>query len=335
MSSDGSSISQLTFNPSRNQDPSVSATGKIVFSSNRDGDHEIFIMNPDGSGLTQLTFNTTDDYNPSITDDGSTVVYDNLNTDIFRMNSDGSSNIQITFNPSRNQDATISRDGSIITFSTNRDGDHEIFIMGSYGGSQTQITTNLQNDYRPALGNFSLPLPPPPLLLDGSICTAGAQCQSNQCGNDVDGDNYFAAGTGTCQPFAKSAGDCFDQLFPNGAQTHPGQLAYFISERGDGSFDYNCDGSETIPPSMDCLTTLPLVACTTVTPVGNGGFVGLTMPGCGQNRTFRRCVEYSDPVCSTISNVDGSNCSDFCDPFVAGLREGWKTSEINEWVSCH
>lgn len=32
--------------------------GKIAFMSDRDGDPEIYTMNPDGTGLTQLTNNT-------------------------------------------------------------------------------------------------------------------------------------------------------------------------------------------------------------------------------------------------------------------------------------
>ena len=36
-------------------------TGKIAFTSNRDGDDEIYVMNADGTGQTQLTFNTAAD----------------------------------------------------------------------------------------------------------------------------------------------------------------------------------------------------------------------------------------------------------------------------------
>ncbi len=35
---------------------------KIAFSSNRDGDFEIFVMDDDGTDQTQLTFNTVGDY---------------------------------------------------------------------------------------------------------------------------------------------------------------------------------------------------------------------------------------------------------------------------------
>lgn len=40
--------------------------------------------------------------------------------------------------------------------------------------------------------------------------------------------------------------DCYD----NNANAKPGQTAYFGTNRGDGSFDYDCDGSVTRDPSL-------------------------------------------------------------------------------------
>jgi Tol biopolymer transport system component len=41
-----------------------SATAKIAFSSNRDGDFAIYVMNADGPAVTQLTTNSAHDYQP-------------------------------------------------------------------------------------------------------------------------------------------------------------------------------------------------------------------------------------------------------------------------------
>lgn len=55
--------------------------GVIVFSSNRDGDFELYVMRPDGSGLRQLTHNerspTTEarDEQPAVSPDGRTVAF--------------------------------------------------------------------------------------------------------------------------------------------------------------------------------------------------------------------------------------------------------------------
>jgi Tol biopolymer transport system component len=63
---DRSAVSRVT-NDFGGKNPSVSPDGdKVVFSRQRDGDDEIFVMNVDGTGLTQLTHNGVDDDRPSI-----------------------------------------------------------------------------------------------------------------------------------------------------------------------------------------------------------------------------------------------------------------------------
>ena len=47
--------------------PGDGLKGTIAFSSDRDGDREIFVMNADGSGVTQLTNNAGSDNRPDWT----------------------------------------------------------------------------------------------------------------------------------------------------------------------------------------------------------------------------------------------------------------------------
>ncbi len=64
---------------------------------------------------------------------------------------------------------------------------------------------------------------------------------------DADGDGYGSSASCRCAPgagYVKQGGDCYE-LAPRGKLVHPGQSAYFEDERGDGSYDYNCDGKET------------------------------------------------------------------------------------------
>jgi Tol biopolymer transport system component len=89
---DGSEPVQLTTDPAFDRSPRWSPDGtKIAFSSNRDGDFEIFVMNADGSDQTQLTFNAgAQDRIPSWTADGTQIVYDKNFLEIYAINSDGS-----------------------------------------------------------------------------------------------------------------------------------------------------------------------------------------------------------------------------------------------------
>ena len=62
MNVDGSNQTRLTNSPAADEGPAWSPDGaRLVFNSNRDGDHELYSMNRDGSGLVQLTNNNVDD----------------------------------------------------------------------------------------------------------------------------------------------------------------------------------------------------------------------------------------------------------------------------------
>ena len=93
---DGSNITKLTNNSTKDLHPEVSADGKqIVFMSNRDGNFEIYVMNIDGSNQKRLTNSDVDDWNPSWSHDGSKIIFqsedENGEKHIYIMNNDGSS----------------------------------------------------------------------------------------------------------------------------------------------------------------------------------------------------------------------------------------------------
>src|SRR5215203_1605780 len=71
----------------------ISAAGKIAFSSSRDGNAEIYVMNSDGSNQINLTNNSADDSGPSFSSDGTKIAFNSNrdgNYEIYVMNSDGS-----------------------------------------------------------------------------------------------------------------------------------------------------------------------------------------------------------------------------------------------------
>ena len=66
MSADGSGITRLTDNPEGDWSPSWSPDGRrIAFTSDRNGNRDIYVINADGSGLTRLTDHPGPDYSPS------------------------------------------------------------------------------------------------------------------------------------------------------------------------------------------------------------------------------------------------------------------------------
>src|SRR6267143_2117956 len=71
MDPDGSNVQTLLDDPATDQSPAVSPDGsRIAFSSNRDGDFDIYVMNRDGTGLVHVTggpsvLDVADDDSPS------------------------------------------------------------------------------------------------------------------------------------------------------------------------------------------------------------------------------------------------------------------------------
>jgi TolB protein len=76
MNADGSDQARLTDNLLGNYFPSWSPDGKrIAFTSERDGNSEIYIMNADGSGQIRLTNNKASDGMPTWSPDGKRIVF--------------------------------------------------------------------------------------------------------------------------------------------------------------------------------------------------------------------------------------------------------------------
>ena len=86
--------------------PELSDGGKIAFSSNRDVNHQIYIMNADGSNQKRLTFNDKSDNFPSFSPDGSKIIFQNDQSGQFHLyliNLEGTNIKQLTFGTNNNK----------------------------------------------------------------------------------------------------------------------------------------------------------------------------------------------------------------------------------------
>ena len=128
--------------------------GKIVFTSDRDGNNEIYAINPDGANPVNLTHSPGDDISAAPSPDGKKIVFVSLrdgNSEIYTMDADGSNQTRLTDNPAIELWPAFSPDGSKIAFTSFRDGNHEIYTMDAADGSdQVNITNHPASDRGPA-----------------------------------------------------------------------------------------------------------------------------------------------------------------------------------------
>jgi len=152
MSSDGSHVKQLTEGNWIDARCSWSPDcKKIAFSSNRDGNFKIYVINEDGTNLVRLT-NTPlayNDYFPTWSPDSKKILfYSDItsNHQIYIMNADGTDLTNLSSNSYADICPSMSPDGSQIVFV--RSGD--IYIMNADGtGTRTNITNSAANDATP------------------------------------------------------------------------------------------------------------------------------------------------------------------------------------------
>ena len=126
---------------------------KIAFTSFRDGNEQIYVMNADGSNQTNVSDNATDDSDPSFSPDGSKIAFVSNrdgNDEIYVMNVDGSDQTRLTNDAASDLQPSFSPDGSEIAFISNRDGNYEIYVMDADGMNQTNLSNNAADDFGPS-----------------------------------------------------------------------------------------------------------------------------------------------------------------------------------------
>ncbi len=116
---------------------------------------------------------------------------------------------------------------------------------------------------------------------------------------DADADGYapstiqVASLTQPTNYVRKKSATGFDDCYDGNSNAKPGQTSYFTSNRGDGSYDYNCNGAQD-------------KRWTTSTSCAGGGKGGSTsgigwngsVPACGATATY-----YTNTICGSTSRT--------------------------------
>ena len=129
-------------------EPAFSPDGsRIAFTSTRDGQPEIYVMDADGTNASRLTNSPGLDGDAAFTADGQAVAYHSLRTghrQIFLQPITGSDAVQLTQEPADNSQPTVSPDGETIAFVSNREGNNDIWLMAKDGSNQRAFTKTPQ-----------------------------------------------------------------------------------------------------------------------------------------------------------------------------------------------
>jgi Tol biopolymer transport system component len=123
--------------------PVLGLPGRFAFASNRDGDLDVYAMDPDRTNLAQLTNDPDADVSPLWSPDGGRIAFAsnrNGNQDIFVMNADGTALNRLTSGIGDEAPGAWSPDGTEIAYAT----DLGVRIVKADGGNDREVVTTAQ-----------------------------------------------------------------------------------------------------------------------------------------------------------------------------------------------
>jgi Tol biopolymer transport system component len=125
--------------------------GRIAFASLRDGNYEIYAMDPGGQNQTRLTDELGGDIAPAFSPDGATIAFQSArdgNSEIYSMDAGGQDETRLTDEPESDFGPAFFPDGTRLAFTSGRDrirnDEGDIvglpYVMGADGANQIPLT---------------------------------------------------------------------------------------------------------------------------------------------------------------------------------------------------
>ena len=125
---------------------------QIAFTSERDGNREIYVMDADGTNQRRLTNYNHTDSSPSWSPDGKHIVFTSTRNptfgirgpdfEIYVMDADGTNRRHLTDNLHQEIDPTWSPDGRHIAYASGINKNFEIYVMDAHGRNRRRLTNS-------------------------------------------------------------------------------------------------------------------------------------------------------------------------------------------------
>jgi tol-pal system beta propeller repeat protein TolB len=132
------------------REPAASPDGRrLVFTGDRDGDEEVYVMSLASRDIKQITFNHASDREPSFAPDGRHVVFvsdRDGNDELYITNIEGGFEHRLTRTQASESHPSVSNDGRHIAFSSDRVGHYEVYTLDTRTGVTRRITAPLMFD---------------------------------------------------------------------------------------------------------------------------------------------------------------------------------------------
>ncbi|HEA65632.1 MAG TPA: hypothetical protein ENI07_02245 [Desulfobacterales bacterium] len=129
--------------------------GRITFQSDRDGDADIYIMDPQGKGIIKLTDNNAFDGYPKWSRDGKKISFESNRSGSFQiyiMDSNGKNQKKVTDGRFNNRYPNLSPDGKKVAYQSRRKNGEQIYVMDLETKKESALTNSW---YKSGLPNWS------------------------------------------------------------------------------------------------------------------------------------------------------------------------------------